>query len=477
MSTILEKACGTLWAGSDLDEAALFAALARAGSRGVDWADLYFQHIESHDWLLEEGIVKTGHFSIDRGYGLRTIAGERQALSYGDDLVSRNLLASADDLRSLCGPRSVTMPAHFRPQAVRPLYSPDVEAVDPSREIELLRHIDRYARSLSPSVRNVTATLQAEIETVLVADLEGRLTADIRPQIYLSVNVLAEQNGRTEQGTSGGGGRCGIEHFTRDRIETWCEKAVREAVLQTEARPAPSGVMPVVLGPGWPGILLHEAVGHGLEADAHRKETSVFTGRIGERVAPRGVTIVDDGSLPVRRGSLTVDDEGTPTQRTILIEDGILTGLLTDRFNARALGLPLTGNGRRESFATLPLPRMTNTFMLSGEHTPEEIVASVEDGLYAEHFAGGQVDITSGDFVFTMSGARRIRKGRLAEPVRGATLIGRGDRALLGIRLVGNDSKLDGGIGQCGKDGQNCPVGTGLPTLRIDSLTVGGTEA
>ena len=469
MSTILEKACGTLWTGSDLDEAALFAALARAGSRGVDWADLYFQHIESHDWLLEEGIVKTGHFSIDRGYGLRTIAGERQALSYGDDLVSRNLLASADDLRSLCGPRSVTMPAHFRPQAVRPLYSPDVEAVDPSR--------DRYARSLSPSVRNVTATLQAEIETVLVADLEGRLTADIRPQIYLSVNVLAEQNGHTEQGTSGGGGRCGIEHFSRDRIETWCEKAVREAVLQTEARPAPSGVMPVVLGPGWPGILLHEAVGHGLEADAHRKETSVFTGRIGTRVAPRGVTIVDDGSLPGRRGSLSVDDEGTPTQRTVLIEDGILTGLLTDRFNARALGLPLTGNGRRESFATLPLPRMTNTFMLSGELTPEEIVASVEDGLYAEHFSGGQVDITSGDFVFTMSGARRIRKGRLAEPVRGATLIGRGDRALLGIRLVGNDSRLDDGIGQCGKDGQNCPVGTGLPTLRIDSLTVGGTEA
>ena len=279
MSTILEKACGTLWTGSDLDEAALFAALARAGSRGVDWADLYFQHIESHDWLLEEGIVKTGHFSIDRGYGLRTIAGERQALSYGDDLVSRNLLASADDLRSLCGPRSVTMPAHFRPQAVRPLYSPDVEAVDPSREIELLRHIDRYARSLSPSVRNVTATLQAEIETVLVADLEGRLTADIRPQIYLSVNVLAEQNGRTEQGTSGGGGRCGIEHFTRDRIETWCEKAVREAVLQTEARPAPSGVMPVVLGPGWPGILLHEAVGHGLEATA-RKPPSLRAGSV-----------------------------------------------------------------------------------------------------------------------------------------------------------------------------------------------------
>ena len=477
MSTILEKACATLWTGSDLDEAALLAALARAGSRGVDWADLYFQHIESHDWLLEEGIVKTGHFSIDRGYGLRTVAGERQALSYGDDLAARHLLASADDLRSLTGSRSVTMPARLSPQTVRPLYSPDVEATEPSREIELLRHIDRYARSLSPAVRNVTATLQAEVETVLVADLEGRLTADIRPQIYLSVNVLAEQKGRTEQGTSGGGARCGIEHFTRERVEAWCEKAVREAVLQTEARPAPSGVMPVVLGPGWPGILLHEAVGHGLEADAHRKETSVFTDRIGERVAPRGVTIVDDGSLPVRRGSLTVDDEGTPTQRTILIEDGILTGLLTDRFNARALGLPLTGNGRRESFATLPLPRMTNTFMLSGEHTPEEIVASVEDGLYAEHFAGGQVDITSGDFVFTMSGARRIRKGRLAEPVRGATLIGRGDRALLGIRLVGNDSKLDDGIGQCGKDGQNCPVGTGLPTLRIDSLTVGGTEA
>ena len=477
MSTILEKACATLWTGSDLDEAALLRALARAGSRGVDWADLYFQHIESHDWLLEEGIVKTGHFSIDRGYGLRTVAGERQALSYGDDLAARNLLVSADDLRSLTGTRSVTMPARLSPQTVRPLYSPDVTSAEPSREIELLRHIDRFARSLSPAVRNVTATLQTEIETMLVADLEGRLTADIRPQIYLSVNVLAEQNGRTEQGTSGGGARCGIEHFTRERVEAWCEKAVREAVLQTEARPAPSGVMPVVLGPGWPGILLHEAVGHGLEADAHRKETSVFTGRIGTRVAPKGVTIVDDGSLPGRRGSLTVDDEGTPTGRTVLIEDGILTGLLTDRFNARALGLPLTGNGRRESFATLPLPRMTNTFMLSGEHTPEEIVASVEDGLYAEHFAGGQVDITSGDFVFTMSGARRIRKGKLAEPVRGATLIGRGDRALLGIRLVGNDSRLDDGIGQCGKDGQNCPVGTGLPTLRIDSLTVGGTEA
>ncbi|HJD07549.1 MAG TPA: metalloprotease TldD, partial [Candidatus Sutterella merdavium] len=264
MSTILEKACATLWTGSDLDEAALLAALARAGSRGVDWADLYFQHIESHDWLLEEGIVKTGHFSIDRGYGLRTVAGERQALSYADDLAARHLLASADDLRSLTGSRSVTMPARLSPQTVRPLYSPDVEATEPSREIELLRHIDRYARSLSPAVRNVTATLQAEVETVLVADLEGRLTADIRPQIYLSVNVLAEQNGRTEQGTSGGGARCGIEHFTRERVEAWCEKAVREAVLQTEARPAPSGVMPVVLGPGWPGILLHEAVGHGL---------------------------------------------------------------------------------------------------------------------------------------------------------------------------------------------------------------------
>ena len=477
MSSTFDIARRTLWKGTDLDDSVLHRTLCLAASGGVDWADLYFQHIESHDWILEDGIVKTGHFSIDRGFGLRTIVGERQALSYGDDMHADALTTAARRVRTLEGHRTHAVPVAMARRSLTPLYRADIETPDALEEIELLRHIDQYLRARSPFVKNVMATLQSEKETVLIATLDGELTADIRPQLYLSISVLVEKAGKSEQGMSGGGARTGFGFLTRERVETWCNRALAEALQNVEAQPAPSGVMPVVLGPGWPGILLHEAVGHGLEADAHRKETSIFTGKLGTRVAPAGVTIVDDGSLPERRGSLSVDDEGTPTARTVLIEDGILTGLLTDRLNATLLGVPLTGNGRRESFATLPLPRMTNTFMLSGEYAPEEIIASVKNGLYAAHFAGGQVDITSGDFVFTMSGARRIRNGRLAEPVKGATLIGRGDKALLGIRLVGNDSILDDGIGQCGKDGQNCPVGVGLPTLRIDSLTVGGTSA
>ena len=477
MPTLFDTAARRLWTGTDLDEAALSRTLGTVARRGVDWADLYFQHIESHDWMLEDGFVKTGHFSIDRGFGLRSVVGERQALAYGDELRAGELAEAADKIRSVCGTKTVRFPAVWTRRTFAPAYASIAPGVDSAREIALLTHVDRYVRGRSPLVKIVTATLQIEEDTVLVADLEGGLCADIRPQIYLSISVIVEQNGKTEVGTCGGGARRPFEHFTAERVERWCDTALTEALGNLEARPAPSGVMPVVLGPGWPGILLHEAVGHGLEADAHRKEASIFTGKLGTRVAPKGVTVIDDGRLPDCRGSLSIDDEGTPTGPTVLIEDGILTGLLTDRLNARLLDLPLTGNGRRESFATLPLPRMTNTFMQSGDTSPEEIIASVNDGLYAAHFAGGQVDITNGSFVFTMSGARRIRNGRLEEPVKGATLIGRGDKALLGIRLVGNDSQLDEGVGQCGKDGQNCPVGVGLPTLRIDSLTVGGTLA
>lgn len=475
--TCREAALARLFGREGLDEAGLSRALGELARRRCTWADVYLQETRSRDWLLEDGAVRTGSFTIDRGAGLRLVAGERASLSYTNSLSPAALLRCAKTAAAMSAAgRAGALPA-LSPSAPRELYAPGDELGDACAppQIALLESVDRLARRLDPRVTDVLATYQTESDAVAVAALDGRFLADCRPLAYLSVTVTVESRGCREQATAGGGARAGIAFFTPERVERWVRSAVDEALHNLEAGPAPAGVMPVVLGPGWPGILLHEAVGHGLEGDFIRKETSAFSGRMGERVASPGVTVVDDGSLALRRGSLSFDDEGEPTQRTVLIEDGILVGTMLDRQNAALLGLAPTGNGRRESFASLPMPRMTNTFMLAGPNEPEEIIASVRRGVYAQNFQGGQVDITNGQFVFSMSKAWLIENGRLTRPVKGAMLAGNGAEALRAIPMVGRDLRLDDGIGQCGKDGQSVPVGVGMPTVRIDSLTVGGT--
>jgi len=443
----------------------------------VDDADLFFQYNRSEGWTLEEGEVKSGSFSIDQGVGVRVVSGEKTAFAYSDDITAEALDSAARVTRAIAasgGDASAKAPVV---RTGRPLYAPidPVAEFDDARKVKILETLERFARAADPRVKQVIGRLSGEYDVVLVARADGGTAADVRPLVHLAITVIAEQDGRREQGHQGAGGRFGYAYFTDELLEKLARDAVRQALVNLESRPAPAGPMTVVLGPGWPGILLHEAIGHGLEGDFNRKGTSAFSGRVGERVAAPGVTVIDDGTIPDRRGSLAIDDEGNPTSRSVLIEDGILRGYLQDRMNARLMGVAPTGNGRRESYASIPMPRMTNTFMLGGDKDPQEIIASLDRGLYAVNFGGGEVDITSGKFVFSASEAYWVEKGKILYPVKGATLIGNGPDALTHVSLVGNDMCLDSGVGMCGKDGQSVPVGVGQPTIRIDGLTVGGT--
>ncbi|WP_251373358.1 metalloprotease TldD [Polynucleobacter sp. MWH-UH2A] len=444
----------------------------------LDDADLYFQHTRSESWSLEEGIVKSGSFNIDQGVGVRSIYGDKTAFAYSDEinLDALNKAAKATRVIGPAGGKQAIASKIFNPLSNK-LYADlnPLDSLKPQEKIALLESIERRAKARDPRIIQVMASLAGEFDVVLVARANGLLAADIRPLVRVSVHVIAEQNGRRESGSSGGGARHDYLYFDADLINRYVDEAVDGALVNLESRAAPAGPMTVVMGPGWPGVLLHEAVGHGLEGDFNRKGSSAFAGRIGQRVAAKGVTVVDDGTLSGRRGSLNIDDEGTPTQCTTLIEDGILKGYIQDSLNARLMKMPLTGNGRRESFASLPMPRMTNTYMLAGKDDPEEIVASIKRGLYAVNFGGGQVDITSGKFVFSASEAYWVENGKIQYPVKGATIIGSGPESLKQVSMIGNDLKLDGGVGVCGKEGQSVPVGVGQPTLRIDTLTVGGT--
>jgi TldD protein len=463
----------------ELDESRLSEALAEVFRHRVDFADLYFQYTRSEGWSLDEGIVKSGSFSIDQGVGVRAISGDKTAFAYSDEIGFDALIGAARATRTIArsGAGRVKVAGGMRPVAGRTLYGAGdpIASLDAAAKVGLLQTVERLARAKDPRVVQVMAGLAAEWDVVLVARSDGVIAADVRPLVRLSVTVIAESGGRREQGTGGGGGRFDFGHFTEERIARYVDDAVHAALVNLESRPAPAGVMTVVLGPGWPGVLLHEAIGHGLEGDFNRKGSSAFAGRLGERVAAKGVTVVDDGTIADRRGSLNVDDEGNATQRNVLIEDGILKGYLQDSLNARLMKVPVTGNGRRESFAHLPMPRMTNTFMLGGDRDPGEILESVERGLYAVNFGGGQVDITNGKFVFSASEAYWVENGKVQYPVKGATLIGNGPDALTRVAMIGNDMRLDSGVGVCGKDGQSVPVGVGQPTLRIEGLTVGGT--
>jgi TldD protein len=463
----------------DLVEANLSRTFGEILKHGVDYADLYFQYCRSEAWSLDEGIVKSGSFSIDQGVGVRAVSGEKSAFAYSDDISARALSDAAGAVRAIAAAgQSGSMPVVKAGQgrALKLYGSHDpLDSLAPEAKVSLLERLERFARAADPRVAQVMASLAGEYEVILVAGSDGRLAADVRPLVRCSVSVIVEENGRREQGSAGGGGRFDYAYFDDEILERYAREAVHQATVNLGAIPAPAGQMTVVLGSGWPGILLHEAVGHGLEGDFNRKGSSAFSGRIGQRVASPGVTVVDDGTIPDRRGSLNIDDEGNPTQRTVLIEDGILKGYMQDSLNARLMGVAPTGNGRRESFAHLPLPRMTNTTMLAGQHDPQEIIKSVKKGIYAANFGGGQVDITSGKFVFSMSEAYLIEDGKVTQPIKGATLIGNGPDALTKVSMIGNDMRLDPGVGTCGKDGQSVPVGVGQPTLRMDGLTVGGT--
>ena len=462
-----------------LDESHLTRALNAIKAHQVDDADLYFQYTRTEGWSLEEGIVKTGSFSIDQGVGVRAVAGEKTAFAYSDDISEASLMDAATTVRAIAAAsqnKRSKVPTR-KVSASRSLYPAldPMSTMDSTAKVKLLEKVETLARAKDPRVVQVMAGLATEYDVVLVARADGTLAADVRPLIRLSVSVIAEQNGRREVGSSGGGGRFGLAYFDDALVETYVDEAVHAALTNLDARPAPAGEMTVVLGSGWPGVLLHEAVGHGLEGDFNRKGSSAFSGRVGQRVAAKGVTVLDDGTMADRRGSLNVDDEGHASQKNVLIEDGILRGYIQDAMNARLMGVKPTGNGRRESYAHVPMPRMTNTYMLGGDKDPQEIVASIKKGLYATNFGGGQVDITSGKFVFSASEAYWVENGKILYPVKGATLIGSGPESLKKISMIGNDMRLDSGVGTCGKEGQSVPVGVGQPTLRIDGLTVGGT--
>jgi TldD protein len=462
-----------------LDESHLSRALAEIKANKVDEADLYFQYTRSEGWSLEEGIVKTGSFSIDQGVGVRAVSGEKTAFAYSDDISEASLLDAARTVRTISSAAQTgrIKTATKKIASARSLYKglDPIATLDSTAKVKLLEKVEKLARAKDPRVAQVMAGLAAEYDVVMVARADGTLAADVRPLVRLSVTVIAEQKGRREMGSAGGGGRFGLAYFDDAIIGQYVDEAVKAALTNLDARPAPAGEMTVVLGSGWPGILLHEAIGHGLEGDFNRKGSSAFSGRVGQRVAAKGVTVLDDGTIADRRGSLNVDDEGNASQRNVLIEDGILKGYIQDAMNARLTGVAPTGNGRRESYAHVPMPRMTNTYMLGGDKSPEEIVASIKKGLYATNFGGGQVDITSGKFVFSASEAYWVENGKILYPVKGATLVGSGPECLKRVSMIGNDMKLDSGVGTCGKEGQSVPVGVGQPTLRIDGLTVGGT--
>ncbi len=463
---------------SGLDDRRLEQALSSLLGASVDAGDLYFQLAREEHWALEDGIVKEGSHGIEQGVGVRAMAGERTGFAYSDEVVPAALLEAARAARAIAREGGGGQVQAWRATAAHRLYPVDdpITSLADVDKVALLTELDRHARAIDPRVKQVVATLAAVHEVILVAASDGTLAADVRPLVRMNVSVIVEQNGRREQGYAGTGGRYSLQEFVAgERPLRLAREAVRQATVNLDSVPAPAGTMTVVLGPGWPGVLLHEAIGHGLEGDFNRRGTSAFSGRIGERVASSLCTVVDDGTLPERRGSLNVDDEGTPTSCTTLIENGVLKGYLQDKLNARLMGVKPTGNGRRESFAHTTLPRMTNTYMLPGPHDPQEIIRSVKRGLYAVNFGGGQVDITSGKFVFSASEAYLIEDGKVTAPVRGATLVGNGPDVLTRVSMVGNDLMLDEGIGSCGKDGQTVPVGVGQPTLRVDALTVGGT--
>ncbi len=459
-----------------LDPASLKGVLDSMFTRKIDYADLYFQYVCSEGWSLEEGIVKSGSFNIEQGVGVRAISGEKTAFAYSDD-ISLAALRDAAGATAAIGRQGQSRTVKSGAGRARKLYAPanPLDSLEADLKVKLLERIEKMARGLDPRVTQVMASLGGTYEVVMVARSDGVQAADVRPLVRLSLQVIAEENGRRESGGAGGGGRFDYAYFTDAVLMDYAQQAVHSAVTNLAARPAPAGAMNVVLGNGWPGILLHEAIGHGLEGDFNRKGSSAFSGRIGQRVAAKGVTVVDDGTIRDRRGSLNIDDEGNATQCTTLIEDGMLKGYIQDSLNARLMKMKPTGNGRRESFAHVPMPRMTNTYMLNGDREPEEIIRSVKHGLYAKNFGGGQVDITSGKFVFSASEAYMIENGKVTYPVKGATLIGNGPDALTRVKMIGNDMKLDTGVGTCGKEGQSVPVGVGQPTLRIDGLTVGGT--
>ncbi|MHC8732776.1 metalloprotease TldD [Arenicellales bacterium IMCC56312] len=459
---------------TDIDE-----LMGRLAGNKIDYADIYFQHSRQEGWSLEDGKVKSGSRSTDQGVGLRAVSGEKTGFAYSDALNFSALEKAAEAARSISNHGGGISQIPFKARTAPALYSTadPLTSLASEDKIKLLQLVEAEARASDPRVSQVMASLASVHDVVLVARSDGEMVADVRPLIRLNITVIAEQAGRREQGSYGGGGRYGYQWLLEeDRAKSFAREAVRQALVNLDAIDSPAGTMTVVLGSGWPGILLHEAIGHGLEGDFNRKGTSAFSGRVGERVASSVCTIVDDGTIPDRRGSLSVDDEGEVSQNTVLIENGILKGYMQDSLNARLTGTHSTGNGRRESYAHLPMPRMTNTYMLAGQDDPAEILSSVDSGLYAVNFSGGQVDITSGKFVFSASEAYRIEKGKLGAPVKGATLIGNGPDVLTRVSMVGNDLALDSGIGTCGKDGQSVPVGVGQPTMRIDGLTVGGVE-
>ncbi len=463
---------------SGLDDTRLDRVFGEVMRHSVDYADVYFQLAREESWALEDGIVKDGSASIEQGVGVRALAGEKTGFAYSDEIVLPALEEASRAARAIAVHGGDGRVRAWKPKMGHSLYLPldAVASLRDEEKVAWLERVDRETRRLDPRIVQVMASVSAVHEVVLIANSDGELAADVRPLVRFNVSVLVEQNGRREQGYAGAGGRYSLaELVADDRPLAIAREAARQALVNLESVPAPAGPMTVVLGPGWPGVLLHEAIGHGLEGDFNRKGTSAFANRIGERVATEGCTVVDDGALARRRGSLNIDDEGTPTQCTTLIENGVLCGYLQDKLNARLMGVSPTGNGRRESFAHVTLPRMTNTYMRAGPHSPEDIIRSVERGIYAVNFGGGQVDITSGKFVFSASEAYAIENGKLGAPLKGATLIGNGPDVLTRVSMVGNDLKLDEGVGTCGKEGQSVPVGVGQPTLRIDNLTVGGT--
>ncbi|MGN0919095.1 MAG: metalloprotease TldD [Oxalobacter sp.] len=462
-----------------LDEQILMNTMGEIFTHQIDYVDLYFQFTKNEGWSLEDGKVKSGSFSIDKGVGVRAVSGDKTAFSYSDDISLTALHDAAAAVRTIGrqGAGTAALVSGMSRLDTRALYLPEdpFQTLSASEKVALLEKVEKTAKAMDSRIVQVMAGLAGECDVVLVARSDGKLAADIRPLVRLSVTVIAEENGRREIGSSGGGGRFGYGYFTDAMVKEYVGQAVHSALTMLNARPAPAGPMTVVLGSGWPGVLLHEAVGHGLEGDFNRKGSSAFAGLLGQKVAADNITVIDDGTIADRRGSLNMDDEGNQTQRNVLIENGVLKGYLQDSLNARLMKMPLTGNGRRQSYAHLPIPRMTNTFMLGGDKEPAEIIASVKNGLYAVNFGGGQVDITSGKFVFSASEAYLIEDGRITRPVKGATLIGNGPDVLKRVSMIGNDLKLDTGIGVCGKEGQSVPVGVGMPTIRLDDLTVGGT--
>ncbi|UVE18553.1 metalloprotease TldD [Pseudomonas sp. LS44] len=482
MSDLLVSVSEQLLTPGDLSIEALPALLGELAGPGIDAADLYFQRQVSETWVLEDGIVKEGSFNLDQGVGVRAQSGEKTGFAYSNAIQRDALSQAAQAARSIArAGQSGTVQA-FSGGAIAPLYAADnpLEVLSRAEKVELLKRVDAATRTLDSRIKQVTVSMAGVWEHILVAASDGGLGADIRPLVRFNVSVIVEQNGRRERGGHGGGGRTDYRYFLQkdgleDRALGYAREALRQALVNLEAIPAPAGTLPVVMGAGWSGVLLHEAVGHGLEGDFNRKGSSAYSGKVGEKVASSLCTIVDDGTLAERRGSLSMDDEGTPTQCTTLIENGVLKGYMQDKLNARLMGVARTGNGRRESYAHLPMPRMTNTYMLAGQSDPEEIIRSVKRGIYCANLGGGQVDITSGKFVFSTSEAYLIEDGKITAPVKGATLIGNGPEAMSRVSMVGNDLSLDSGVGTCGKDGQSVPVGVGQPTLKIDAITVGGT--